>query len=655
MLDQSVFNLVLIRGAIILLQYTPAIEALVLGALLYAKIFFLPTHEQHHGHNHGHGHIHDASRGSSSTGLTAAIAAVTALLAAEAVYAVALYLPHHRRLQEEAAHPEGLSRASRADLFARCAANVRDWDRYLRVWFMEAPSEHIRRDNMRDFVLWAFFDGDVSLVGAHLDGEDGGDGEDGEDGEDEIDGFVRQIEGFLGRPFAPGRGPARAFRLTLDAVDTRYRSVIWYGFVVAAVDLITHASMALNGFAYYAPPGLWRRAAAVFPPTGLLRGAVAAAMHPSSSLSRFASGDVGVGAAGSGGLEKRALRSSPSSEVGYWYRLHRSRTRLPVVFMHGIGVGLWPYTRFLDEISRGGDDGDDKQVGVIALEVLPISTRLTSRPLTQHEFVRDMSRILAQHGPEWMSFVLVSHSYGSVLTTHMLRSPDLGPRVRAAVLVDPVTLLLHLPDVAYNFTRRAPRTANEWQLWYFASMDLGVAETLARHFFWRENIIWREELLELKGGGSSEGGGEEKREAGGNSLSRRRLRAETQGSSSSGDSDSGSGSGSQSTKKLATEAGEKRKVAVCLSGRDLIVDTRTIAMYLASEGDFAKVPEEKLSRDFVSGNPGDRDGTFKHHTAPSEMEILWFGQLDHAQVFDERQDRSRVVEVVRRFCWEAHG
>ncbi|KAK3376918.1 hypothetical protein B0T24DRAFT_620085 [Lasiosphaeria ovina] len=644
MLDQSVFNLVLIRGTIILLQYTPAIEALVLGALLYAKVFFLPTHEQHHSHSHNHGHdqIHDASRGSSSTGLTAAIAAVTALLAVEAVYAVALYLPHHRRLQEEAAHPEGLSRASRAALFARCAANVRDWDRYLRVWFMEAPSEHIRRDNVRDFVLWAFFDGDVSLVGAPLDGEDG---------EDEIEGFVHQIEGFLGRPFAPGRGPARAFRLTLDAVDTRYRSVIWYGFVVAAVDLMTHASMALNGFAYYAPLGLWRRAAAVFPPTGLLRRAAAAVMHPSSSLSRFVSGDVGVGAADSGGLEKRALQSSPSPEIGYWYRPHRSRTRLPVVFMHGIGVGLWPYTRFLGEISRGGDD-DHEQVGVIALEVLPISTRLTSRPLTQHEFVRDMSRILAQQGPEWASFVLVSHSYGSVLTTHMLRSPDLGPRVRAAVLVDPVTLLLHLPDVAYNFTRRAPRTANEWQLWYFASMDLGVAETLARHFFWRENIIWREELLELKAGGSSEGGGEEKIEAGGNSLGRRRLWAETQGSSSS--SDSSSGSSSQSTKKLATEAGEKRKVAVCLSGRDLIVDTRTIARYLASEGDFAKVPEEKLSRDFVSGSPGDRDGTFKHHTAPSEIEILWFGQLDHAQVFDERQDRSRVVEVVRRFCREAH-
>jgi hypothetical protein len=61
-------------------------------------------------------------------------------------------------------------------------------------------------------------------------------------------------------------------------------------------------------------------------------------------------------------------------------------------------------------------------------------------------------------------------------------------------MVDPVSILLHLPDVAYNFTIRRPKTANEWQLWYFASKDAGVAHTLSRHFFWSENILWKEDL-----------------------------------------------------------------------------------------------------------------------------------------------------------------
>ena len=60
--------------------------------------------------------------------------------------------------------------------------------------------------------------------------------------------------------------------------------------------------------------------------------------------------------------------------------------------------------------------------------------------------------------------------------------------------LDPVTWLLHLPEVAYNFTRRIPREANEYQLCYFACTDIGVAHNLARHFFWAESILWKEEV-----------------------------------------------------------------------------------------------------------------------------------------------------------------
>ena len=65
----------------------------------------------------------------------------------------------------------------------------------------------------------------------------------------------------------------------------------------------------------------------------------------------------------------------------------------------------------------------------------------------------------------------------------MLDDPLLAPRISATLFVDPVTLLLHMPDVAYNFTIRAPKATNEWVLWYFASKDPGVAHTLGRHFF----------------------------------------------------------------------------------------------------------------------------------------------------------------------------
>src|SRR3954452_9539360 len=61
---------------------------------------------------------------------------------------------------------------------------------------------------------------------------------------------------------------------------------------------------------------------------------------------------------------------SPAKYLTYWYRPHLSETKLPILFIHGIGVGLYPYTNFLRDINRGGaSDGDDTRVGVVAVEI----------------------------------------------------------------------------------------------------------------------------------------------------------------------------------------------------------------------------------------------------------------------------------------------
>ena len=38
---------------------------------------------------------------------------------------------------------------------------------------------------------------------------------------------------------------------------------------------------------------------------------------------------------------------SPAKHTTYWHRPHTSTTKLPVVFIHGIGIGLYPYTNSL--------------------------------------------------------------------------------------------------------------------------------------------------------------------------------------------------------------------------------------------------------------------------------------------------------------------
>ena len=149
--------------------------------------------------------------------------------------------------------------------------------------------------------------------------------------------------------------------------------------------------------------------------------------------------------------------------------------------------------RLMSEFNEASDaDPADGDIGFIALEIQTISFRLTHEPLGREELCREILSILQKHG--WDNFVLVGQSYGTIISAHMLHDHIIAPKISALVLFDPVAFLLHLPQVAYNFTRRLPQKANEHQLYFFASTDIGIAHTLARHTFWSECILWKEEL-----------------------------------------------------------------------------------------------------------------------------------------------------------------
>lgn len=282
---------------------------------------------------------------------------------------------------------------------------------------------------------------------------------------------------------------------------------------------------------------------------------------------------------------------SPAKHLTYWHRPHTAKDRLPLLFIHGIGVGLYPYTKFLQELASesGHKDGD---IGIIAIEIMPVSSRITHSALKKNVMVQEILQIVRHHG--WSRFVLVSHSYGSIIGTHLLKSSLTAPYIGPTVFIDPIAFLLHLPDVAYNFTARRPVRANEYQLWYFGSMDLGVVHTLARRFCWSENILWKEDL----------------------GLS-------------------------------TNDNQEGRKVTVVLSGKDLIVDTEAVGEYLMSalaEGPAADPTDmSQASSDKVKSSWKTRPWV------GSGLEVIWFEQLDHAQVFDLRKTRKPVVRVISAY------
>lgn len=100
-------------------------------------------------------------------------------------------------------------------------------------------------------------------------------------------------------------------------------------------------------------------------------------------------------------------RQSPSTTLSYWYRPHLHPEKRPIVFIHGIGIGLLTYVDFMSQINRLTRTNAD--VGIIAIEILPISFRITQAALPKEEMCREIEKILQKHGFD--TFVLVSHSY----------------------------------------------------------------------------------------------------------------------------------------------------------------------------------------------------------------------------------------------------
>ncbi|KAH7921054.1 hypothetical protein BV22DRAFT_756505 [Leucogyrophana mollusca] len=349
----------------------------------------------------------------------------------EAFFYVCVYIPRHRYLQKAAVHPPILSREERRALFEKCANYLTSAD-YPSGWFF---SLKFKRQNLAEWLLWALF----STTPDHCLHE----------WEEELAGYITAVENVLGRGLEPGHSAeARCMRLTFDPVVMLHRPFIWY-MIVAFVDLVASLQLYTLGFCHYPIRG-WFKA---FPPR----------LFPSYS------------------------QKSVDGRLSYWYRPHRSKTKLPVLFLHGIGIGLYPYIPFLSDFAAR-----DPDVGILVIEFMSISMHMTSAPYPSALTCSSISRILDSLNLQRV--VVMSHSYGTVITSHMFHSPSLSPRIAATLLVDPIPFLLHLPDVAYNFVYRYPRTANEWQLWYFTSRDADISRTLSRHFFWADNVLWAEDL-----------------------------------------------------------------------------------------------------------------------------------------------------------------
>ena len=107
-----------------------------------------------------------------------------------------------------------LTREERGALFRECFISIRNAN-YATGWFFHALSQHIRRENVVEWILWALFSSTQDSQLAEWD--------------EEIQGYIHVIEKLLGHRLEDGyNDEIKCMKVSMDPVLGVHRPLIWY-------------------------------------------------------------------------------------------------------------------------------------------------------------------------------------------------------------------------------------------------------------------------------------------------------------------------------------------------------------------------------------------------------------------------------------------
>ena len=167
--------------------------------------------------------------------------------------------------------------------------------------------------------------------------------------------------------------------------------------------------------------------------------------------------------------------------------------KLPIVFIHGIGIG---FAHYLGLIANFPKDTD-----VFLLEWPHVCMQMVKEGPKIKDTVDILCDALDDFGHP--SAVFVAHSLGTTAVSWMLHDPRGCTKVARTVLLDPVTFLLCDPRVATVFVYNNPTNTVDFLMHFFLSRELFISNALSRHFNWSHNIMFAEDFLHASNIGSS--------------------------------------------------------------------------------------------------------------------------------------------------------
>jgi hypothetical protein len=161
--------------------------------------------------------------------------------------------------------------------------------------------------------------------------------------------------------------------------------------------------------------------------------------------------------------------------------------RTPIVFIHGIGIGLGYYLPLIDELV--------KLRRPIFLPEIPYVSGF--RPwisrksiLTPAAAVSFLTQMLASHGYLKASFI--GHSYGTSWLSYMCKyAPD---AMCSLLFLDPICFCLHHPCLTKSFVYSR---ADPGSISYMIRTDVMINWTIQRSFPWSRIILFEEQIPDI--------------------------------------------------------------------------------------------------------------------------------------------------------------
>lgn len=191
----------------------------------------------------------------------------------------------------------------------------------------------------------------------------------------------------------------------------------------------------------------------------------------------------------------------------YWYRPSRdwpkAAWQLPLVFFHGVSPGQCAYAGLTTLLSEGRS--------AVLVEIPHIAMSLEAfQAKSEAEVTTAVKSICSKHHIQ--HFVVAGHSYGTIWAGWVLRA--MREEVKQAVLLDPVCILLCLPNTPFNFLYRLPhdppshlpkapsiftgagikKRVLDYGLHYVVSRELTIANAMRRQFWWHKKILHAEDI-----------------------------------------------------------------------------------------------------------------------------------------------------------------